>query len=104
MLEVIAIIIVSRKNGKLAEQKGLKSSTWILYSILGWIGFEVIGVLAGTMLFGEDAMLPIYLLALALAVSSYFFIRAILNKKPDSMDEDINRIGVSDLYPKKSIK
>lgn len=99
MLEIIAIIFLSKKNGKLAEQKGLKSSTWILYSVLCWIAFEVIGVILGIISFGQENIVPIYLLALVLAVSSYFFIRSILNKKPDAMDDDINRIGVSDLYP-----
>lgn len=99
MLEIIAVIFLSKKNGKLAEQKGLKSSTWILYSVVCWIGFEVIGVIAGMFLFGQDNIMPVYLLALLLATSSYFFIRSLLNKKPDTMDEDINRIGVRDLYP-----
>lgn len=99
MLEIIAIIILSKKNGKLAVQKGLKSGTWILYSVLAWIGFEVLGVIVGIMTFGEENVIPIYLLALILAVSSYFLIRSILEKKPDVLDEDINRIGVRDLYP-----
>ncbi len=99
MLEIIAIIFLSKKNGKLAEQKGLKSSTWVLYSVLCWIAFEVIGVIVGIISFGQENIGPIYLLALALAVSSYFFIRSILNKKPDTLDDDINRIGVRDLYP-----
>ena len=104
MLEIIAVIFLSKKNGKLAEHKGLKSSTWVMYSVLCWIGFEVIGFIAGYMIFGQENFGPTYLLALALAVSSYFFIRSILNKKPDAMDDDINRIGVSDLYPEKIIK
>ena len=99
MLEIIALIILSRKNGKLAVQKGLKSSTWIFYNVLCWIAFEVVGVVVGIMTFGEENVLPIYLLALALAVSSYFLIRSILDKKPDTIDDDINRIGVRDLYP-----
>ena len=99
MLEIIAIIFLSKKNGKLAEKKGLKSSTWILYSVLCWIAFEVIGIIVGILSFCQENIAPTYLFALALAVSSYFFIRSILNKKPDTMEEDINRIGVSDLYP-----
>ncbi len=99
MLEIIALILLSKKNGMLAEQKGLKSGTWILYSVLCWIGFEIAGVILGIISFGRENMIPIYLLAIILGVSSYFFIRSILNKKPDAMDDDINRIGVSDLYP-----
>lgn len=99
MLEIIAIVLLSKKNGKLAEQKGLKRGTWILYSVLCWIAFEVVGIIVGIISFGQENIIPTYLLALFLAVSSYFFIRSILNKKPDTMDDDINRIGVNDLYP-----
>ena len=99
MLEIIALILLSKKNGKLAVQKGLKSGTWILYSVLCWIGFEIAGVILGIISFGEENIVPIYLLAVILAVSSYFFIRSILNKKPDILDDDIKRIGVNDLYP-----
>ncbi len=99
MLELIAIIILAQKNGKLAVRKGLKSGTWILYSVLCWIGFEFLGALLGILTFGRENFFMAYILALVLAVSSYFFIRSILNKKPDLMDEDINRIGVKDLYP-----
>lgn len=99
MLEIIAIIFLSKKNGKLAEQKGLKSGTWIFYSVLCWIAFEIVGVVVGILSFGEENIIPTYLFALGLGVSSYFFIRSILQKKPDPIDEDINRIGVRDLYP-----
>ena len=99
MLELIAIIILSQKNGKLATRKGLRSSTWVLYSVLCWIGFEFVGAFIGVLTFGMDNIGPAYLLALGSAVLSYFFIRSLLNKKPDMMDDDINRIGVRDLYP-----
>ena len=102
MLEIIAIILLSKKNGRLALKKGLKSGTWILYSVLCWIGFEVLGFVIGIIAFGQENIIPTYLLALVLAVSSYFFIRSILNKKPDTMEDDINSIGVSDLYPEKN--
>ena len=99
MLEIIAIIILSRKNGELAARKGLKSGLWIFYSVLAWIGFEIVGVIVGILAFGQDNFISIYILAIVAATSSYFFIRTILNKKPDIMDEDINKIGVNDLYP-----
>jgi hypothetical protein len=99
MLEILAIIMLSKKNGQLATQKGLKSGTWILYSVLCWIGFELVGAMIGILAFGRENIVLAYLLALASAVLSYFFIRAVLNKKPDVMDDDINRIGVRDLYP-----
>jgi len=99
MLEIIAIILLSRENGKLAQQKGLKFWPWVWYSVLCWIGFELVAALIGVLAFGRENFLFVYLLALAAAVASYFFIRSLLKKKPDIMDEDINRIGVKDLYP-----
>ena len=101
MLELIAIIFLSKKNGRLAAQKGLKPGLWILYTVLCWFGFEFAGILAGVAVFGKEYLMPIYLLCILLAASSYFFIRSVLNKKPDTMDEDINRIGVKDLYPER---
>ncbi|MGG9962119.1 hypothetical protein [Ferruginibacter sp. SUN106] len=103
MLEIIAIILLSKKNGALAETKGLKSGTWILYTVLSWIGFEVAGAIMGVLLFGPENLVPVYLLAIASAVLGYFFILKILQDKPDAQDDDdINRIGVNDLYPHKN--
>ncbi len=54
MLEIIAIIMLSRKNGNLAASKGLKSSTWVWYTVLAWVGFELAGALIGILLFGQE--------------------------------------------------
>lgn len=83
MLEIIAIIYLSRKIGDLAEQKGLRKGTWRLYMVLGWIGSEIAGAILGVITFGPDNLLPTMLVAYALAVSSYFLIKSILDKKPD---------------------
>jgi hypothetical protein len=101
MLEIIALIFLSWNNGKLAVTKGLKSGIWILYTILSWIGFEFTGAVMGILIFGTKNLLPVYFLALASGVLGYFFIRSLLQKKPDTTDDDINRIKVSDLYPQK---
>ena len=102
MLEIIAIIFLSKNNGKLATSKGLKSGTWILYTVLAWIGAEFVGALAGILLFGQENFFMAYLLAIGCAIASYFIIRNVLQKKPDLIEEEeINRIGVSDLYPEK---
>jgi hypothetical protein len=99
MLEIIAIIFLSKNNGKLAESKGLKSGLWILYTVLAWIGAEVIGVTAGILLFDENIFIG-YILGIAFAIASYFILKNILEKKPDLVnEEEISRIGVSDLYP-----
>jgi hypothetical protein len=99
MLEIIAVIFLSKNNGKLAATKGLKPGLWILYTVLAWIGAELIGVIVGFTFFDENIIIA-YILGIAFAVASYFILKNILEKKPDLLDEEeINRIGVSDLYP-----
>jgi hypothetical protein len=99
MLEIIAVIFLSKNNGKLAQSKGLKPGLWILYTVLAWIGAEIIGFFSGILLFDENIIIA-YLLGISFAIASYFILKNILEKKPDLLDEEeINRIGVSDLYP-----
>lgn len=94
MIEIIVLIFLTRDIGRLAEQKGLNKGRWKLYTVLGWFILEIIGVLAGLMIFGQDNLVSIGLLALAFAVTSYFMIKANLNKKPDAdLDDEINRLG-----------
>ena len=102
MLEIIALIFLTKKMGALAERKGLKPGTWKLYTVLCWFGAEIIGVILGFVMMGEENMLVAVILGFAFAVSSYFILKAYLSKRPDVMDdEDINRIGVNDLYPER---
>ena len=44
MLEIVALIFLTRKIGSLAERKGLKVGTWKFYTILAWFGAEFIFV------------------------------------------------------------
>ena len=99
MLEIIAIIFLSRKNGELAVEKGLKHSTWSFISGISWVGMEFVGAIVGYLVFGRDNLISVYILAIGMAISGYFIVRNILLKKPDPVDEDINRIGIDDLRP-----
>ncbi len=94
MLEIIAIIYLSRKIGHLAESKGLKPVKWKFLLVIGWILFELIGFLVGVILFGKDNLVSIILVAYTFAITAYFIVRAHLNKLPDAeLDDDINEIG-----------
>ncbi len=94
MLEIIALIFLTKNIGRLAAKKGLKSSTWKIYLIAGWFVLEFIGIIIGLMIFGKDNIISIELLAIAFAITSYFVIKERLNKMPDQgLDDDINRIG-----------
>ena len=94
MLEIIVLIFLTKEIGKLARSKGVKPSTWKAYNVLGWLLAESIGVILGLELFGKDNLISVSLLGIAFAVTSYFIIKAQLNKLPDQgLDDDINNIG-----------
>ena len=99
MLEIIALIFLCKKNGDLASRKGLKPGTWKLYTVLAWIVAEILGVFIGMLIFGQDNLIGLVLIGLACAFGGYLLVRAILEKKPDPIEEDINSIGVNDLRP-----
>lgn len=93
MLEIIILIFLTKEIGKLANSKGLKPGTWKIYTIAGWVISEIIGVIVGVMIFGVDNIFSVILVGLTFAITSYFIIKAQLNKLPDYFDDDINRIG-----------
>ena len=94
MLEIIALIFLTREIGRLAERKGLKPITWKIYTVLAWIASEFIGMVIGIMVFGTDNLVSVFLVGITFAITSYFILKAQLNKLPDhSYDDDINNIG-----------
>ncbi len=99
MIEIIALIFLCIKNGKLALQKGLKPGKWKLYTVIAWIVTEMMGVILGLMLFGEENLIGIMMLGLVSAFGGYLFIKSLLDKQPDNIEDDINRIGIDDLQP-----
>lgn len=94
MIEIIILIFLTREIGRLARNKGAKPLTWKIYNVLGWLTFECIGLLLGLMIFGRDNLISVNLIGISFAVTSYFIIKAQLNKLPDQeIDEDINNFG-----------
>lgn len=94
MLEIIALIFLTREIGKLAAEKGLKPLTWKIYTIVSWIITEIFGFLIGVMIFGWNNLVSVGLIGFAFAITSYFIIKAQLNKLPDhDFDDDINHLG-----------
>lgn len=94
MIEIIALIFLTREIGKLAHDKGLKPVPWKIYTVTGWIITEIIGIIVGIMIFGKGNLFSIILVGFTFAITSYFIIKAQLNKLPDdSFDNDINNIG-----------
>lgn len=95
MVDLIILIFLAWEIGRLAAKKGLKVFTWRVYTVLGWLTGEIIGLAVGVMLFGSDNIISIILVGITFGVTSYFLIKNYLNKLPDkrSIDDDINNIG-----------
>jgi hypothetical protein len=98
MLDIIALIFLTRHIGKIAQKKGLKPGTWKLYTVLCWIAGEITGMIIAMLLFGDD-IVSIILTAIAGAVGGYLILKSVLEKKPDTVEDDINKIGTDDLRP-----
>jgi hypothetical protein len=99
MIEIIVLVFLCIHIGKLAKKKGLRGRTWIIYTVLNWIGGEIIGVVAGFAIFDKTNIVSIMLLGLSGAIGGYFIIKRQLDKLPDNVDDDVNRITVKDLSP-----
>jgi hypothetical protein len=94
MLEIIALIFLTKEIGKIAAQKGLKPITWKIYTIIAWLVSEIIGVVVGVMIFGVNNIVSVILVGITFAITSFFIIKAQLNKLPDqNFDDDINNVG-----------
>jgi len=94
MIEIIVLIFLTREIGKLAFNKGLKPLTWKIYTVVSWIVTEIIGFMLGLMIFRKDNLISVMLVGLTFAITSYFIIKAQLNKLPDQdLDDDINNFG-----------
>jgi len=85
MLEIIALIYLSRKMGELAERKGQKKGLWKLYTVLAWFGAEILGIVLSIILFKTDEMLALLPLGYGFAVGSFFLLKSVLVKKPDAV-------------------
>ncbi|MCW3090244.1 MAG: hypothetical protein JWP81_1313 [Ferruginibacter sp.] len=99
MLDFIALYFLCRMNGRLATQKGLKAGTWRWYTILAWITAEMVGALFAIGLFGPENLVAVVSMGIASAFGGYLFIKSTLDKKPDAIEDEIDRIGVDDLQP-----
>ena len=94
MLEIIALFFLTRQIGRIAQDKGLKSFTWKLYTVLAWFAGEIMGAVMGLLFFGPNNLFSVLLVALAGAITGYYILKLNLDKRPDiSMDDDINQIG-----------
>lgn len=87
MIEVVAIILFSKKLKLIAKEKNLESKKWIIQLILTWISVEIGAVIIGMMILGESRIIEIAVLALILAIFSGFYTVNKLKNKINSLSE-----------------
>lgn len=92
MLEVIALYFLSKRIGLLAEQKGENPTRWKWYTIFTWIGAEIVGVLVGMLIWGQN-MYMLELAGVGFAIAGYFTLREALLKKDDVQPTDLDFDG-----------
>ena len=71
MLEIFLVVYLSKKIGKILEEKGHKKGWYIALFVITWIASEITGMLIGAVLF-EDAPILMYVMALLGAGAAYF--------------------------------
>lgn len=86
MLEILALIYLTRKIGILAQLKGQKTVTWKFYTVLAWFGGEIIGAVISIVVFKADDYFSFLPMAIMGAVGGYLIIRAILSRMPDKSE------------------
>lgn len=99
-MDLIILYFLCKKIGKIALTKGLNSGRWKLYTAVSFIGAEIVGLGFGMATFGKNDLAGLGALGMVSAFGGYLIVKATLDKKPDTFDEeDINKIGVNDLQP-----
>ena len=88
MIEIIVLIFLCRKIGRLAVSKGLQGGPWKLRLVLFWIAAEFVGVILAANIFGANDMISCMLVGIAFAVTPYFIIQNYLQRLPDIFNED----------------
>jgi hypothetical protein len=100
LVEIIALVFITKYIGKLAIQKGLSPTHWKAYTIGCWLTFEFTGMLLGIVLLNSWDLIALACLGWVSGFGGFLLIRSILQKKTDiDSNKDINRIGVDDLKP-----
>jgi hypothetical protein len=82
MLEIIALIFISRHMAEMAQDKGYSYGLYRFLTFLFWLGFEFIGAIFGTVLLGGGQPV-VYLIALLSAGLGYLILYLVVSNLPD---------------------
>jgi membrane protein DedA with SNARE-associated domain len=64
MLEILALVYLTRKIGRMVEEKGRKGGWYKALTVFLWIGGEIVGAVLGAILAGGEESILLYLFAL----------------------------------------
>lgn len=84
MLEILALLVLTKRIGKIVEEKGHKSGWYKALAVGLWFGGEIVGLILGILIVGGDSSarwLP-YLIALIGAAVGAGIAYAIANNLP----------------------
>lgn len=93
MLEIILVIYLSRRIGKIAEAKGHKRRPNIIFFVVMWFACEIIGVLLGLFLFKGNIQIAYFMALLGAAVGAMIAFR-IVNRLEDLTGNDDGMITI----------
>ena len=85
MLEIVALIYLTRSVGQLALNKGLKPGTWKLYTVLAWFAGEITGLIIGFTMFGVERPIMALFVASLVRLADITLSKQHLNENPMSL-------------------
>lgn len=93
MIEIIALFLLAKKIGMLAERKGQKPGRWKVYLVLAWLGCEFAGIFLSLMISGNMFLTLIF--GLFCAFGGYLLVKRKLENMPDKerTEDWISNIG-----------
>jgi hypothetical protein len=95
MVDIVLLYFLVKHIGKLAEQKGQPTSTWKIFTILGWVIGGMFGLYAGLLYVNlpnftqllkpqfSMLLLQVMLFYFVGGLTIYFLLRGLLQRMPD---------------------
>lgn len=93
MLEIILLFFLSKKIGKIAEQRGHKKRPNIIFFIFLWFAGELIGALLGSILSRGNLIATYFMALIGAAVGASIAFRIVKNLE-DKSDSDNGMITI----------
>ncbi len=88
MLEILVLIFLCKNNASLVKKRGGTPWVYVLLTILLWVGFELIGALIGSLIFGDELIVYLFALAGGIcgAIISYMLAKNVKPSKAENKD------------------